>query len=90
MMGWPTGHIVSFSKLIDLIIPLAVEGILATSLSVNTSHKSSYYNDQFFECLAYLFNTIANIDEDFFDGRFLGPLAQIGQLNVDHLAKATH
>lgn len=42
IIGCPTAQIVSFLKLIYLIIPVAVEGIFATSLSVNTSQRSSY------------------------------------------------
>ena len=38
----PTAQMVSFSKLIFLTTPVAVDGILATSLSVNTSQRSSY------------------------------------------------
>jgi hypothetical protein len=42
MIGWPTAQMVSFLKWICLTTPAAVEGILATSLSVNTSQRSSY------------------------------------------------
>ena len=37
---WPTGAMSSFAKLISVTLPDAVEGILATSLSVKTSHRS--------------------------------------------------
>ena len=42
-IGWPTAQIESLLKFICLTIPEAVEGIFATSLSVNTSQRSSYY-----------------------------------------------
>ena len=41
MIGCPTAQIESFWKFISLTMPEVVEGILATSLSVKTSHKSS-------------------------------------------------
>lgn len=39
----PTGAISSLRNLMCLMIPSCVEGIFATSLSVNTSQRSSYY-----------------------------------------------
>lgn len=39
---WPTGMISSSPKLISVMRPVAVEGILATSLSVKTSQRSWY------------------------------------------------
>jgi hypothetical protein len=80
MTVWPTAQMVSLAKWISLTTPLAVEGILATNLSVNTSHRSSYYRLQ----LPYLFNLLPHLHEDLFDRRFLCALAQIRQLDFDH------
>jgi hypothetical protein len=40
--------------------------------------------------VSYLFNSLANLDEDFFDSGFFGAFTQIGQLHIDHLAEGAH
>ena len=68
IMGCPTAQIVSLLKLIFLIVPVAVEGILATNLSVNTSHKSSYYT--FLKQKTYFFDMLSHFYKDLFDCGF--------------------
>ena len=87
MMGCPTLQIESFVKLISFTTPEAVEGIFATNLSVNTSHRSSYYSGVSRYEPIYLLNPLPDFNKHFLDGGFFGPFAQIRQLNLDHLPK---
>jgi len=82
----PTGHISSFLYLMLLITPSCVEGILATNLSVNTSHMSSYYanintdNTNLLDVLSFLHKPLL-------DGGLLGAFAQIGQVDSHYLSE---
>ncbi len=87
----------SSPKLMAVILPVAVDGIFATSLSVNTSHKSWYYKtikvisarenewnvqrNGEWPSVAYLFNFIANFNEELLDGGFFSAFTQIGQFD---------
>ena len=64
-----------------VILPVAVDGILATSLSVKTSQRSWYCRVT--EVCTYFLNTVADFHEPLLDRGFFGALAKIGQLDVD-------
>ena len=84
--AFPTGHISSFWYLMLLITPSCVEGIFATSLSVNTSHMSSYYASINNEC-ANLLDVLSFLHEPLLDGRLLGALPQIWQVDAHYLSE---
>ena len=72
----PTGHISSFLYLMLLMTPSCVEGILATSLSVKTSHMSSYYASINYEN-TNLLDVLTFLHKPLLDGGLLGAFAQI-------------
>lgn len=72
----PTGHISSFLYLMLLMTPSCVEGILATSLSVKTSHMSSYYASTNYEN-TNLLDVLTFLHKPLLDGGLLGAFAQI-------------
>lgn len=87
MMGCPTAQMVSFLKFISLTTPEAVEGILATSLSVNTSQRSSYYTHRDQGVRIYLFDSLADFNKDFLYGCFFCAFTEIRQLYLHKLTK---
>ena len=65
-------------------MPVAVEGIFATSLSVDTSQRSSYYTLPLFDAnMTYLGNLVAHLHVPLIDGGLFSSFTQIGQLDVD-------
>jgi hypothetical protein len=72
----PTGHISSFLYLMLLMTPSCVEGILATSLSVKTSHMSSYYASINYEN-TNLLDVLTFLHKPLLDGGLLGAFPQI-------------
>jgi len=78
MRARPTRQISSLLYLMLLMTPSCVEGIFATSLSVNTSQMSSYYESD--RESSYLLDRLAFLDEPLFDGGLFGALAQVGQV----------
>ena len=72
----PTGHISSFLYLMLLMTPSWVEGILATSLSVKTSHMSSYYASINYDN-TNLLDVLTFLHKPLLDGGLLGAFAQI-------------
>lgn len=72
----PTGHISSFLYLMLLMTPSWVEGILATSLSVKTSHMSSYYASINYDN-TNLLDVLTFLHKPLLDGGLLGAFPQI-------------
>jgi hypothetical protein len=66
-----------------------VDGILATSLSVNTSHMSSYYSS-LNHAVVYLLDHLALLNEPFFDCCLLCSLTEVREINADDLPEQSH